>query len=89
MCLRNRSVQGVLLAQLESDGAGVRLKRAFDRCGLARFDPFLVSHEFGSEEDVERIGGFPSQTVVCSSRIRSKLLVIASMNLSFNTSLSS
>lgn len=55
-----RELQEVLVAQAASDGAGVRLKRVFGGNDLARFDPFLMLDEFGSEEAADYIGGFPS-----------------------------
>ena len=55
-----RSIEEVLVAQAASDGAGVKLKRVFGGQNLARFDPFLMLDEFGSEEAADYIGGFPS-----------------------------
>jgi redox-sensitive bicupin YhaK (pirin superfamily) len=55
-----RNIEEVLVAQAASDGAGVRLKRVFGGNDLARFDPFLMLDEFGSEEAADYIGGFPS-----------------------------
>lgn len=54
-----RSIEEVLVAQQASDGAGVKLKRVFGGQNLARFDPFLMLDEFGSEEAADYIGGFP------------------------------
>lgn len=54
-----RSIEEVLVAQPASDGAGVKLKRVFGGQNLARFDPFLMLDEFGSEEAADYIGGFP------------------------------
>ena len=54
-----RRIEEVLVAQSASDGAGVRLKRVFGGQDLARFDPFLMLDEFGSEEAADYIGGFP------------------------------
>jgi len=54
-----RRIEEVLVAQSASDGAGVRLKRVFGGQELARFDPFLMLDEFGSEEAADYIGGFP------------------------------
>lgn len=54
-----RSIEEVLVAQAASDGAGVKLKRVFGGQNLARFDPFLMLDEFGSEEAADYIGGFP------------------------------
>lgn len=55
-----RSIEEVLVAQAASDGAGVKLKRVFGGQNLARFDPFLMLDEFGSEEAADYIGGFPA-----------------------------
>lgn len=55
-----RELQEVLVAQTGSDGDGVKLKRVFGGQDLARFDPFLLMDEFGSEEAADYIGGFPS-----------------------------
>lgn len=54
-----RTIEEVLVAQQASDGAGVKLKRVFGGQDLARFDPFLMLDEFGSEEAADYIGGFP------------------------------
>ena len=42
-----------------SDGDGVQLKRVFGGGDLARFDPFLMLDEFGSDKAADYIGGFP------------------------------
>ena len=55
-----RELQEVLVAQPASDGDGVKLKRVFGGKDLARFDPFLMLDEFGSEQSADYIGGFPS-----------------------------
>ncbi len=54
-----RDIEEVLVAQATSDGAGVQLKRVFGGNDLARFDPFLMLDEFGSDEAADYIGGFP------------------------------
>lgn len=54
-----RNIEEILQAQQASDGAGVKLKRVFGGQDLARFDPFLMLDEFGSEEAADYIGGFP------------------------------
>lgn len=54
-----RAVEEVLQAQTASDGDGVRLLRVFGGNNLARFDPFLMLDEFGSNEPADYIGGFP------------------------------
>ena len=55
-----RKIEEVLVAQSASDGDGVRLKRVFGGGKLARFDPFLMLDEFGSNDPGDYIGGFPS-----------------------------
>ncbi|MDG1179942.1 MAG: pirin family protein [Gammaproteobacteria bacterium] len=55
-----RKIEEVLVAQSASDGDGVRLKRVFGGGNLARFDPFLMLDEFGSNDPGDYIGGFPS-----------------------------
>ncbi|MEX0962903.1 MAG: pirin family protein [Pseudohongiellaceae bacterium] len=54
-----RELEEVLVAQSASDGDGVQLKRVFGGNDLARFDPFLMLDEFGSEKAADYIGGFP------------------------------
>lgn len=54
-----RELQEVLEAKPASDGDGVKLKRVFGGKDLARFDPFLLLDEFGSDEAADYIGGFP------------------------------
>jgi len=54
-----RELEEVLLAQATSDGDGVQLKRVFGGADLARFDPFLMLDEFGSDKATDYIGGFP------------------------------
>jgi redox-sensitive bicupin YhaK (pirin superfamily) len=55
-----RELEEVLIAQATSDGDGVQLKRVFGGGDLARFDPFLMLDEFGSDKAADYIGGFPS-----------------------------
>ncbi len=55
-----RELQEVITAQAASDGDGVKLKRVFGGQDLARFDPFLLMDEFGSDKAADYIGGFPS-----------------------------
>ncbi|MBL4581247.1 MAG: pirin family protein [Gammaproteobacteria bacterium] len=55
-----RELEEVLVAQATSDGDGVQLKRVFGGTDLARFDPFLMLDEFGSDKAKDYIGGFPS-----------------------------
>ena len=54
-----RTIEEVIQAQSASDGDGVKLKRVFGGPNLARFDPFLMLDEFGSDEPSDYIGGFP------------------------------
>lgn len=54
-----RHIEEVLVARATSDGDGVRLQRVFGGQDLARFDPFLMLDEFGSEDAADYIGGFP------------------------------
>ena len=54
-----RQIEEVMTGQPTSDGAGVKLTRVFGGHDLARFDPFLMLDEFGSEEAADYIGGFP------------------------------
>jgi len=58
--LTTRKVEEILLARAASDGDGVQLKRVFGGDNLARFDPFLMLDEFGSDQASDYIGGFPS-----------------------------
>ena len=55
----HRQIEEVLTGMPTSDGAGVKLTRVFGGQDLARFDPFLMLDEFGSEEAQDYIGGFP------------------------------
>ena len=55
-----REIEEVLVARSASDGDGVQLKRVFGGGNLARFDPFLMLDEFGSDKAADYIGGFPS-----------------------------
>ena len=55
-----RQVEEVLQARMASDGAGVKLMRVFGGNNLARFDPFLMMDEFGSDQPDDYLGGFPS-----------------------------
>jgi len=54
-----RKIEEVLVARAASDGDGVQLKRVFGGNDLARFDPFLMLDEFGSDKASDYIGGFP------------------------------
>ena len=58
--MKTRQIEEILVARAASDGDGVRLMRVFGGQDLARFDPFLMMDEFGSEEASDYIGGFPA-----------------------------
>jgi redox-sensitive bicupin YhaK (pirin superfamily) len=55
-----RTIEEEIPAQSASDGDGVKLKRVFGGPNLARFDPFLMLDEFGSDQPSDYIGGFPA-----------------------------
>lgn len=55
-----RQVAEMITASPASDGDGVKLMRVFGGRNLARFDPFLMLDEFGSDEARDYIGGFPA-----------------------------
>lgn len=57
--MSERTVVELIKAQSASDGDGVKLLRVFGGGNLARFDPFLMLDEFGSESADDYIGGFP------------------------------
>jgi len=47
-------------AQAASDGDGVKLLRVFGGHNSERYDPFLLTDEFGSDTASDYVGGFPS-----------------------------
>ncbi|GGY70330.1 hypothetical protein GCM10011613_13450 [Cellvibrio zantedeschiae] len=55
-----KQLQQIIPARATSDGAGVRIKRSLGQTQQARFDPFLMLDEFGSESANDYIAGFPS-----------------------------
>ncbi len=55
-----RQLQQILQGRETSDGAGVRIKRSLGQHQHARFDPFLMLDEFGSNSADDYIAGFPS-----------------------------
>jgi redox-sensitive bicupin YhaK (pirin superfamily) len=55
-----RKVLSIQAGQPTSDGAGVRLTRAFGGPGVEQFDPFLMLDEFGSDKPDDYIAGFPA-----------------------------
>ncbi len=54
-----RTVVQVVRGQATSDGAGVKLTRIIGGAALPDLDPFLLFDEFGSDEAVDYIAGFP------------------------------
>lgn len=55
-----RQLQQILQGRDTSDGAGVRIKRSLGQHPNARFDPFLMLDEFGSNSADDYIAGFPA-----------------------------
>jgi len=55
-----KQLQQVVPGRETSDGAGVKIKRSIGQTQHARFDPFLMLDEFGSESASDYIAGFPS-----------------------------
>ncbi len=55
-----KQLQQIIPARGTSDGAGVRIKRSLGQTQQARFDPFLMLDEFGSESASDYIAGFPA-----------------------------
>lgn len=55
-----KQLQQIIAGHATSDGAGVRIKRSLGQSQHARFDPFLMLDEFGSESATDYIAGFPS-----------------------------
>lgn len=55
-----KQLQQIIPSRATSDGAGVRIKRSLGQTQQARFDPFLMLDEFGSESASDYIAGFPS-----------------------------
>ena len=58
--LKKRDLLEAIVGQPASDGDGVKLTRVFGGHNSARFDPFLMLDEFGSDSAADYIGGFPS-----------------------------
>ncbi len=54
-----RAVERVLRAYATTEGAGVRLHRAFGYYEVPQFDPFLMLDDFRSEKPEEYLAGFP------------------------------
>lgn len=55
-----RQLQQIIKGRETSDGAGVRIKRSLGQHQQARFDPFLMLDEFGSNAADDYIAGFPA-----------------------------
>lgn len=55
-----KQLQQIIPGRATSDGAGVRIKRSLGQSQQARFDPFLMLDEFGSESANDYIAGFPA-----------------------------
>ncbi len=55
----SRRVARVVRGTATSDGAGVKLTRVIGQRELDMLDPFLLLDEFGSDEAVDYIAGFP------------------------------
>ncbi|MDO9268018.1 MAG: pirin family protein [Methylobacter sp.] len=56
---QTRQLAAVISGQNTSDGAGVKLKRIVSQRQKNSFDPFILLDEFGSDEAIDYIGGFP------------------------------
>ncbi|WP_373086285.1 pirin family protein [Sneathiella sp.] len=56
----SRKVSRVILSQIASDGAGVKLRRSIGGEQLSELDPFLLLDNFGTENPDDYIAGFPS-----------------------------
>ena len=54
-----RPIKRVLRAQPHTEGAGVKLQRAFGFGNTAEFDPFLLFDDFRSENPDDYLAGFP------------------------------
>lgn len=56
---QTRQLAAVTAGQNTSDGAGVKLKRIISQQQKNSFDPFILLDEFGSDQSMDYIGGFP------------------------------
>jgi quercetin 2,3-dioxygenase len=56
---RVREIARVVRGQRSTDGAGVKLTRIIGGPGLSDLDPFLLFDEFGSDDPVDYVSGFP------------------------------
>lgn len=59
MAKQTRQLAAVISGQNTSDGAGVKLKRIVSQQQKNAFDPFILLDEFGSDEPMDYVGGFP------------------------------
>jgi redox-sensitive bicupin YhaK (pirin superfamily) len=59
MTNKRRNVEQVIVPEITSDGAGVKLKRSIATRSLSYVDPFLLFDHFGSDNPDEYIAGFP------------------------------
>ncbi|MBM4206750.1 MAG: pirin family protein [Gammaproteobacteria bacterium] len=57
--MKNRELARLINGQNTSDGAGVKLKRIINPQDKLPFDPFILFDEFGSDEPMDYIKGFP------------------------------
>ncbi|MCF8467733.1 MAG: pirin family protein [Sneathiella sp.] len=55
-----RKVSRIILSQIASDGAGVKLRRSIGTGQISELDPFLLLDNFGTENPDDYIAGFPS-----------------------------
>jgi redox-sensitive bicupin YhaK (pirin superfamily) len=56
---KGRKVNKIVASQPVTEGAGVRLKRAFGYHDIPRLDPFLLLDDFHSENPEDYMAGFP------------------------------
>ena len=59
MTKQTRQLAAVITGQSTTDGASVKLKRIVSQQQKNAFDPFILLDEFGSDEPVDYVGGFP------------------------------
>ncbi|MEI6070007.1 MAG: pirin family protein [Methylococcaceae bacterium] len=59
MTKQTRQLAAVLTGQATTDGTSVKLKRIVSQQQKNAFDPFILLDEFGSDEPVDYVGGFP------------------------------
>ncbi len=59
MTKQTRQLAAVITGQTTTDGASVKLKRIVSQQQKNAFDPFILLDEFGSDEPVDYVGGFP------------------------------